>query len=114
MTYRPSEDWAIRTNVYVPLPVTNGVTLYSTHTLDAMLPLSSADVPAVGLLFHVSPVSVQEVSLAMAIGGPFGVPFDDQSRSVTCVIGWVTPLTTTLKYVWRLGLASVWSVVAEP
>jgi hypothetical protein len=61
----PSEEVPARRRLTVPLPVTNGVTSYSTHVLTAIAPLSSrAALVGAGLLAHVRPVSVHPVPVA--------------------------------------------------
>jgi hypothetical protein len=93
----PSLPSAIRANVYVPLPDTNGVTSYSTHVFVPKAPaLSDAPLNKAGCVFQVMPPVPDSIQLVSAryTAGPFTVPFVVQNtRSFTF---WIGPLTSVI------------------
>ncbi len=93
----PSFPSAIKTNVYVPLPDTNGVTSYSTHVFVPNAPaLSDALLNKAGCVFQVMPPVPDSIQLLSAryTAGPFTVPFVVQNtRNFTFWIGPLTPVS---------------------
>ena len=63
----PSFPSAIRANVYVPLPDTNGATSYSTHVFIPKAPaLSEAPLNKAGCVFQVMPPAPDSIQLLSA------------------------------------------------
>ena len=96
------------------MPVIAGVTLYSTQLLLAMPATSSRAAPTgAGLLFHVTPVSVQPLPAANT-AGPLVVLLKAKTRNRAPVTGAVMPLTLNRRRLCDAGLVSADRLVADP
>src|SRR5699024_1285654 len=93
LTLRALEESPIITNVIGPFPLTCAVTSISIHTPDATDPRFANGAPAVGIVFQVIPVSLHEVSVAMANCGPFVESSRVKRRSVARETGLPAPCT---------------------
>ncbi len=95
LTLKASDESPIITKVKRPLPLICAVTSISIHVPVDSAPRFAKAGPAWGIVFHVIPVSDQEVSLLMEICGPLFEPSRTYNRNVALETG--LPTSWTLK-----------------